>query len=56
MNNQSGPRRILQIYDRAKQAQFKNMTALLRLEWLEAINKLYWAGMIARQKKKKVTG
>ena len=42
------PERILQIYDREKQAQFKNMTPHDRLEWLEAINKLYWAGVAAR--------
>ncbi len=43
------PKRILQIYDREKQAQFKDMTPHDRLEWLQAINQLYWAGVASRQ-------
>jgi len=43
------PVRILQIYDPAKQVQFKDMTPHDRLEWLEAINKLYWAGIASRK-------
>ena len=43
------PRRILQLYDREKQAQFKDMTPAARLEWLDAINQLYWAGVRSRQ-------
>jgi hypothetical protein len=43
------PERMLQIYDPQKQAQFKNMTPHDRLEWLDAINQLYWAGVTARQ-------
>ena len=42
------PKRILQIYDREKQAQFKNLSAHDLLEWLAAINQLYWAGVAAR--------
>jgi hypothetical protein len=44
------PERILQIYDPEKQAEFKNMTPHDRLEWLDAINRLYWAGVAARKR------
>ena len=43
------PERILQIYDADQQVQFKGMTPHDRLEWLAAINELYWAGVAARQ-------
>jgi hypothetical protein len=43
------PVRVLQIYDPVQQEQFKNMTPHDRLEWLEAINQLYWAGVAARK-------
>ena len=47
------PRRILQIYDAAAQIQFKGMTPAARLEWLGAINRLYWVGVLSRQKKRR---
>ena len=43
------PRRILQLYDRAKQVLFRGMTPQARLEWLESVNRLYWAGFRSQQ-------
>ena len=48
------PERILQLFDAEKQAQFKDLTALDRLEWLAAINQLYWAGVAARQRQQRL--
>lgn len=40
------PRRLLQIYDPQAQINFQSWTAKDKLEWLEAINQLYWAGRV----------
>ncbi len=47
----SQPRRVLQIYNAKAQATFRNWTAQDKLEWLEAINRLYWAAVKAGSKK-----
>jgi hypothetical protein len=47
------PKRILQIYDAEKQRQFEHFTAQDRLEWLAAINQLYWEASAPHQKTKK---
>jgi hypothetical protein len=43
------PIRILQIYDPEKQKQFAHFTVQDRLEWLEAINQLYWQARLGRE-------
>jgi len=47
------PVRGLQLYSAKRQEQFKHFTPLQRLEWLAAINELYWAGVKARAAKPK---
>ena len=42
------PRRILQIFDPVAQEAYRDWSAKDKLEWLEAIQKLYWAA-IAQQ-------
>ena len=39
------PKRILQIYDPVAQSAFQSWSAKDKLEWLEAINRLYWAAV-----------
>ena len=36
------PERVLQFYDAEKQRQFAHFSAEDRLDWLAAINELYW--------------
>jgi hypothetical protein len=47
------PKRILQKYVAEKQRQFEHFTAENRLEWLQAINRLYWEAQVSRQKPKR---
>jgi len=46
------PQRILQIYDPESQANFRGWSLLDKLEWLEAINRLYWAGRLQKRQEK----
>ena len=46
------PRRVLQIYNADAQKAFCRWSAKDKLEWLEAINKLYWAGVMSPNQKK----
>jgi len=43
------PRRVLQIYDAEKQRQFAHFSAEDKLNWLAAINELYWAAKLRRR-------
>jgi hypothetical protein len=45
------PNRILQIYDPEKQRQFAHFSAQDRLEWLAAINELYWQARLNNPRK-----
>jgi len=51
MNSFPAPERGLQIYSAKQQLQFKHFTPIQRLEWLAAINELYWAGIKMRATK-----
>jgi hypothetical protein len=37
------PRRIVQMFDPLAQAAYKDWTPKQKLDWLQAINKMYWA-------------
>jgi len=40
---------VLQIYDAEKQRQFAHFSAEDKLNWLAAINELYWAAKLRRR-------
>jgi hypothetical protein len=43
-DKERAPRRMVQMFDPVAQETYRNWSAELKLEWLESLLKLYWAG------------